>query len=105
MALMAHKENPWQSEKFGVFKQNFWKVCLMWQNLHLGKRPGCGSDVALMWIWLPCLSLLEVGTLPPSAAIRLPSSNRQAHRQASMNLLPELSAGLHSAHLLQVLDL
>ena len=79
----------------------------MWQNLHLGKRPGCEGCIplALMWIWLPCLSLLEVGTLPPSAAIRLPSSNRQAHLQASRNLLPELSARLHSAHLMQVLDL
>lgn len=106
MALTAD-ESLWQSEKFGVFKQNLWKVCLMWQNLHLGKRPGwgCCIPLALIWIWLPCLSLLEGGTLLPSAAIRLPSSNRQVHLQASRNLLPELSAGLHSAPLVQVLDL
>lgn len=62
MALTAD-ESLWQSEKFGVFKQNLWKVCLMWQNLHLGKRPGWGCSIPLaqMWFWFPCLSLLEGG--------------------------------------------
>lgn len=60
---LAADESLWQSKKFGVFKQNLWKVCLMWQNLHLGKRPGSGCCIplALMWIWFPCLSLLEGG--------------------------------------------